>query len=79
MNIVVQTQNDNDYGCRQQLIINGKKRQYVGSLCECPEDAIIGRDLVSCSEIVSFMKEAYEAGKNGESFDYSEIKVDEIY
>lgn len=41
-------------------------REYVGPLCECPEDAIIGRDLISCGTIIYYMKKAYEAGKNGE-------------
>lgn len=43
-------------------------REYVGPLCECPEDAIIGRDLISCYIIIKYMKMAYEAGKNGEEF-----------
>lgn len=42
--------------------------EYVGPLCECPEDAIIGRDLISCNTIISYMKKAYNAGKNGEEF-----------
>lgn len=41
-------------------------REYVRPLCECPEDAIIGRDLISCGTIINYMKMAYEAGKNGE-------------
>ena len=35
-------------------------------LCECPEDAIIGRSLISCSRILDLMLLAYNAGKNGE-------------
>lgn len=42
--------------------------EYVGPLCECPEDAIIGRSLISCDDIVSYMRKAYEAGRNGEEF-----------
>lgn len=38
----------------------------VYPLCERPEDAIIGRSLISCDKIFSLMKIAYEAGKNGE-------------
>lgn len=41
----------------------------VYPLCECPEDAIIGRDLISCTEIADAMKFAYEAGKAGEPFE----------
>lgn len=40
----------------------------VYPLCECPEDAIIGRSLISCSEIADAMKFAYDAGKAGELF-----------
>lgn len=49
---------------------NGERtgHEYVGPLCECPEDAIIGRDLISCGAIIGYMKQAYEAGKNGEEF-----------
>ena len=42
--------------------------EYVGPLCECPEDAVIGRSLVSCAAIVDYMRMAYEAGRNGEDF-----------
>lgn len=41
---------------------------HVRALYECPEDAIIGRDLVSCGDILEAIKLAYEAGKNGEEF-----------
>jgi len=63
---------------REALIIDGKKRRYVGPLCDCPEDAIIGRSLVSCSEITGYMKQAYEAGKNGDEFDVEIIKIDSV-
>ncbi len=53
----------------QDMFIDGKHKISVYPLCECPEDAIIGRDLISCEEIADLMKLAYEAGKNGEKFD----------
>jgi hypothetical protein len=53
---------------RQTMIIGGKERLYVGPLSDCPEDAIIERDLVSCVDVANYMKEAYEAGKRGENF-----------
>ena len=62
----------------QKMEINGKPRLYINALCECPEDAIIGCDLVSfdmnewtsisCKAVSSFMMEAYNAGKNVEEF-----------
>ena len=61
-------------GCleMQQLFINGKLRESVSPLCECPEDAIIGRGLISCDDIIDYMKMAYEAGKAGETLDISD-------
>lgn len=50
--------------------------EYVGPLCECPEDAIIGRDLISCGAIISYMRKAYEAGVNGEPFIVEEVEWD---
>jgi hypothetical protein len=67
MKIVISV-SDSDYGTREEMDVNGKDRLYVNPLCECPEDAIIGRSLVSCQKVASFMKEAYEAGKRGEEF-----------
>lgn len=51
------------------LNIDDKKTIRIQPLCECPEDAIIGRDLISGEDIIQFMKLSYEAGKNGEEFD----------
>jgi hypothetical protein len=53
----------------ERLIIDGKQRVRVSSLSECPEDAIIGRRLVSCVSIAAYMKEAYEVGKRGEDLE----------
>lgn len=68
MNIEITTGMDADNLEHQAMKIDGKERLFVGPLCECPEDAIIGRDLVSCKAVSSFMREAYEAGKRGEEF-----------
>lgn len=57
----------------EHMEIDGKERLSVGG--GEPEDAIIGRDLVSCQEIAGLMKEAYNAGINGAPFDI-EIKED---
>jgi hypothetical protein len=56
----------------QEMFIDGNERLGVYPLNECPEDAIIGRGLVSCSQIAEFMREAYEAGKRGEEFTVTE-------
>ena len=76
MNIEISTGTDSNDLERQSMKIDGKKRLYVGALCECPEDAIIGRDLVSCKDVSSFMREAYEAGKRGEEFNVTVVAED---
>ena len=74
MKIIVHSWENRDYMIREQLTINGKVRQYVGT--GEPEDAIIGRDLVSCQDIVSFMQESYNAALKGEPFDVEVINQD---
>jgi len=69
MTIKILTINASDYGESQELHINGLKRVNVAPLCECPEDAIIGRSLTSCDTMAALMREAYGAGKRGEEFE----------
>ena len=66
MKIVITSSTDSDYNGRQVMEIDGKERLFVGP-CE-PEDAIIGRDLVSCKAVAGYMEEAYKAGRAGETF-----------
>lgn len=74
MKIKITVGNNYD-GCEwQEMSIDDKHVASVYPLYECPEDAIIGRDLISCKEIVSYMKQAYEAGKRGEEFEVEEVK-----
>jgi hypothetical protein len=68
-----------DYmGCpRERLLINGREKACVNSLCECPEDAIIGRSLISCSQIAEFMRLAWNAAVQGEAFNLTKEPDDE--
>lgn len=50
----------------QEMTVDGKYGMSVYPLCDCPEDAIIGRSLPSCFEVLDLMRLAYNAGKNGE-------------
>ena len=64
---------EDDYGISDSMSVlddSGKQvaNESVYPLCECPEDAIIGRGLISCSRIIDLMKLAYQAGKNGQEF-----------
>jgi hypothetical protein len=65
---------DGDGYERQEMEIDGKEVMYVAPLCESPEDAIIGRDLVSCDRVASLMRKAYEAAKRGEEFSVEVIE-----
>jgi hypothetical protein len=48
---------DSDYCMHDTLEVDGKQIFGVHPLCECPEDAIIGRDLISSSDIASFLED----------------------
>lgn len=72
MKIIINSEIDN-YDLESQTMkvetnVKGSVYFSVYPLYECPEDAIIGRDLISCDEIAEAMKVAYEAGKAGEDF-----------
>lgn len=44
-------------GCRREtLLINDKEVMYVGPLSECPEDAILERDLVGPSNFADLLE-----------------------
>lgn len=74
MKIVIKQSEDHNGELCENMEINGKDSLSVGPLCECPEDAIIGRDLVSCSDVARYMRAAYDAGKNGEELSIETIK-----
>lgn len=77
MKIKIISATDGDGYERQEMEIDGKDVMYVGPLCENPEDAIIGRSLVSCEEVADLMKKAYDAGKRGEEFSIETIVAPE--
>jgi hypothetical protein len=68
MKVIIRTWEDNDYLAHQSMSINEEEVLSVHPLSECPEDAIIGRDLVDCNQVLSLMSKAYLAGKEGEKF-----------
>lgn len=63
-----------EYGETHEMSIDGKDSIRVAPLCECPEDAIIERDLIGCVEIADLMKAAHGAGSRGEEFSISVTK-----
>jgi hypothetical protein len=73
MKIVINSWQNGDGLTCEEVTIWDKEGNDTGfavhPLCECPEDAIIERDLVSCSDVVKFMEMAYNAGIKGEGFE----------
>jgi hypothetical protein len=66
-----------DYGYdRVTIVVDNDEFCSVRDFSECPEDANTGRDLSFVYGIPKLLKKAYEAGKNGDSFDMEEIKED---
>lgn len=57
---------DEDYYTTQTLFANDQSIASVSDLSECPEDAIIGRDLVDCNDIKSWIKYGYDVAKRGD-------------
>lgn len=75
MKLVVKSVNSGDRV--EKLEINGKHKLTVRDLWDCPEDAIIGRDIVSIEEIVDLMHQAYIAGKDGEEWNCLSIEFED--
>lgn len=59
---------DEDYLKHFKILIDNKLAVSAYPLSECPEDAILERDLKFVFNIPKLMQRAYDAGKSGESF-----------
>ncbi|KKL48516.1 hypothetical protein LCGC14_2324710 [marine sediment metagenome] len=84
MNIEIKCWTDTSYcgGDSEGMKINGKHRLSVSGLSDCPEDAIVGRDLIDCRQVSRFMAEAHKAGAEGEklSIKIMEVEIrDEVF
>lgn len=57
-----------------EVEINGEGAYSIYPLYECPEDAIIGRDLIDGRDIIQAIMLGFNAGKKGEeiSVEYEE-------
>lgn len=64
--------------CREILLVDGKEYFNVGPLSECPEDAILERDLIGPSEIAEFL-ESFLQKHNGKKLviEYGQLDEDE--
>ena len=55
-----------DGALTEEMYIDDKEVLHAFPLYECPEDATLERDMISCSDVVALMKEAWIAGSEGE-------------
>lgn len=62
---------------RLEIEVNGKSAVWANPLYDCPEDATLERDMSFVYEIPDLMRQAYEAGKNGEPFVVTEESEDD--
>jgi len=67
---------DNDYRNFLHIEINGEKKFHF--LDGEPEDNNLSRDFSDCYDIVSALKLAFEAGKNGETLEVEQVKSDDF-
>ena len=73
--IVIEEDYDDYLGVIHSQNMYSKDRKmgyYVQSLTDCPEDAIIGRDLVSAEEIINYIKFGMKLAQEG----YTKIQVE---
>lgn len=65
-----------EYGSpdRLKILVDGTEKFSIGS--GEPEDMSLSRDLNDCLRIPNLMQLAYEAGKNGESFEIETLKYE---
>ena len=75
MKIVETISTDDDY--RQTLTIEVDGKGIFGVGDGEPEDSNLSRDFSDCFSITDLMKMAYDAGKNGEEWEYELIEENE--
>jgi len=68
----------NDYRTKQVLYIDTDEQLGVYDLSECPEDAIIGRDLVDCDDIAKYIKMGAMFAREGFRLVINSEKVDDL-
>ena len=81
MKVVERTRSDKaiermDYRSSLEIEIDGKVEFSVSD--GEPEDSNLNRDFSDCHSITSLMQKAWEAGKNGDSFDIDYEEDDDI-
>lgn len=77
MKIRLNVSTDYDGNEIHDLFINDKEDLSIRSLSECPEDAIIGRDLIDGNQIIDYIQMGYDAAKRGEELEIEETTNEE--
>ncbi len=67
--VIVRDGYGSDYS--HTVMHNGKEVGMSRDLSECPEDAILGRDLFTGREMISLIKLGYALGKAGVEVEYT--------
>lgn len=76
--IILEKSKDSEDCERHQLLMDGESIVSIHPLWDCPEDAIIGRGLLSGYDIIEFIKLGIELGKKGEDIQVVEKEVNEL-
>lgn len=72
------TRDDSDgYECQHVLLLNGEPVFRAHNLNDCPEDAIIGRDLFDGSQAIRLIELGYKLGQANDPIEFTERKATE--
>lgn len=72
------TRKDSDgFECHHTLLLNGRPIFSAHNLNDCPEDAIIGRDLTDGMEALRLIKVGYKLGKADDTIEFTEREATE--
>lgn len=66
-----------NYRAMQKITKNEEVLYWVQDLSECPEDAVIGRDLFNIHDYKSAVMLGYELGKRGLEVQWEEVESTE--
>lgn len=70
-------QDEKNYGEREKMTLEINGKRVFGMGAGEPEDMTLRRDLSDAWSVPRLMKAAYEAGKQGESFEFESLYVDD--
>jgi hypothetical protein len=76
MKLLIKVSEDDNGFATHKICVDGLCLDTICSLVECPEDAIIGRSLLSGEDIEKYIWLGYEVGKRGDTIEveYRDVK-----